>query len=47
MAQIRMRDDWDGRAPFARPIKLSDAHMEIMRSQLSELLEKGIIEPSA
>ena len=47
MAQIRLKDDWDGKAPFARPIKLSDAHMEIMRSQLNELLEKQIIEPSA
>ena len=46
-AQIRFKDDWDGKAPFARPIRLSDAHMEIMRSQLGELLEKGIIEPSA
>ena len=38
MAQIRFKDDWDGKAPYARPIKLSDAHMEIMKSQLNELL---------
>jgi hypothetical protein len=42
-----MKEDWDGRAPFAKPTRLSDAHMEVMRSQLGELLEKKIIRPNA
>ena len=46
-AKIRMKDTWDGKAPWARAMRMSDAHLEVMRSQLNELLEAGIIRPSA
>jgi hypothetical protein len=46
-APIRLREDWDGIAPFRRSIKLAPKELEVCRAQLNELLEKGLIRPSA
>ena len=46
-APIRLREDWDGVAPFRRAVKLAPAELEVCRQQLNELLVKGLIRPSA
>jgi hypothetical protein len=46
-APVRFKDDWEGVPPYRRAIKLSPADQECCREQLQELLEKGIIRPSA
>ena len=46
-APIRLKEDWDGRAPFRRSVKLAPEEMEVCRQQLNELLAKGLISPSA
>ena len=44
---IRLKPDWDGHAPFERGRKMSPVELEVCRKQLQELLDKGMIEPSA
>ena len=46
-APIRLKEDWDGRAPFERARRMSPQELEVVREQLAELLEKGYIVPSA
>lgn len=46
-APIRLREDWDQRAPYERSRRLSPQELEVLREQLAELLELGLIEPSA
>jgi hypothetical protein len=46
-APIRFAEDWDNHAPYARARKLSPEAGEHCRQQLQELLDLGIIQPSA
>jgi hypothetical protein len=46
-ATIRLREDWSGIAPYRRPMKMSAQELEVLKQQLQELLDKGIIRPSA
>ena len=46
-APIRLKEDWDGRAPYERCRRMSPQELEVLREQLAELLELGLIEPSA
>jgi hypothetical protein len=46
-APIRFAESWDGQAPYSRARKLAPAEAEECRAQLQELLELGVIRPSA
>ena len=46
-APIRLLDEWDGRAPYERSRRMSPQELEVVREQLAELLELGMIQPSA
>ena len=46
-APIRLQDEWDGRAPYERSRRMSPQELEVVREQLAELLELGMIRPSA
>ena len=46
-APIRLLEEWDGRAPYERSRRMSPQELEVVREQLAELLELGMIQPSA
>ena len=46
-APIRLHDEWDGRAPYERSRRMSPQELAVVREQLAELLELGMIQPSA
>ncbi|OUV17952.1 MAG: hypothetical protein CBC46_01930, partial [Verrucomicrobiaceae bacterium TMED86] len=46
-APIRLQEEWDGRAPYERSRRMSPQELEVVREQLAELLELGMIQPSA
>jgi hypothetical protein len=46
-APIRFAESWDGQAPYSRARKLAPAEAEECQAQLQELLELGVIRPSA